>query len=106
MWLVDSGATSSIISCEVYQRHLRHVPLEPAFLRLTAINGSNVPVMGKCTVTIRLNGRLYTHRFVVAGVDEPGILGRDFLRVNRCYWDWERNTLEVDGDVIKCRVPV
>ena len=39
-------------------------------------------------------------------MDEPGILGVDFLRAYHCYWDWGRDTLEIDGDVIKCRVPV
>jgi hypothetical protein len=53
-----------------------------------------------------LNGRTYDHEFVIAGVSEPGILGIDFLRKYRCYWDWGRNTLEIDGEEIKCRVPV
>ena len=34
------------------------------------------------------------------------MLGRDFLRANRCQWNWEHNVLEVDGQEIRCRVPL
>ena len=43
---------------------------------------------------------------MIAGVEEEGILGKDFLRANRCYWNWEQNTLEIDGNELKCRVPL
>ena len=34
------------------------------------------------------------------------MLGRDFLRRHRCYWNWEHEVLEIDGREIKCRVPL
>jgi hypothetical protein len=46
-----------------------------------------------------------TNITVVAGVEE-GVFGKDFLRKYRCYWNWEQNMLEIDGQEIKCRVPV
>ena len=106
MWLVDTGATRSIVSIETYRRYLGHCPLEKVRAPMTAINGSSIEVLGKCRLTIGLNGRDYTHRFLVAGIDDAGVLGRDFLRTHRCYWNWEANTLEIDGQEIKCRVPV
>ena len=106
MWLVDTGATRSIVSIETYRRYLGHCPLEKVRAPMTAINGSSIEVLGKCRLTIGLNGRDYTHRFLVAGIDNAGVLGRDFLRTHRCYWNWEANTLEIDGQEIKCRVPV
>ena len=30
----------------------------------------------------------------------------DFLRANRCQWNWEHNVLEIDGQEIRCRVPL
>lgn len=106
MWLVDTGATKSIISSRTYHRCLAGCPVEKAGIRMTAINGSDVRVLGKCTLTIEFNGKEYEHTFVIAGVQEEGILGKDFLRANRCYWNWEQNTLEIDGQEIKCRVPL
>lgn len=106
MWLVDTGATKSTISTKMYHQHLQHVPVEKANTRLTAINGSNIPVLGKCTLTIVLQGKEYKHTFLVAGVEDEGVLGKDFLSKHRCYWNWEQKTLEIDGNEIKCRVPL
>ena len=45
-WLVDTGATRSILSASTYRRALSHIPLRPVHVPMTAINGSRVPVMG------------------------------------------------------------
>ena len=55
---------------------------------------------------IILNGRRYKHDFIVAEIGDEGVLGRDFLRANRCQWNWEHNVLEIDGQEIRCRVPL
>ena len=73
---------------------------------MTAINGSRVPVLGACTLVVILNGKRYEHDFIVAGIEDEGVLGRDFLRANRCQWNWEHNVLEVNGQEIRCRVPL
>ena len=105
-WLVDTGATKSIVSISTYWRALSHIPLGDAQVPMTAINGSRVPVLGTCTLTIVLNGREYEHSFIIAGIEDEGVLGRDFLRRHRCYWNWEHDVLEIDGQEIKCRVPL
>ena len=105
-WLVDTGATRSILSASTYRRALSHIPLRPVHVPMTAINGSRVPVMGACTLVIILNGRRYKHDFIVAEIGDEGVLGRDFLRANRCQWNWEHNVLEIDGQEIRCRVPL
>ena len=92
-WLVDTGATRSIISTSTYRRALSHIPLGDTRVPMTAINGSRVPVLGTCTLTIVLNGREYEHSFNVAGIEDEGVLGRDFLRRHRCYWNWEHEVL-------------
>ena len=105
-WLVDTGATRSILSANTYRRVLSHIPLRPIHAPMTAINGSRVPVLGACTLVVILNGKRYEHDFIVAGIEDEGVLGRDFLRANRCQWNWEHNVLEVDGQEIRCRVPL
>ena len=48
-WLVDTGAEKSFISHETYEKHLQEmVPLKSVDIRMFAINGSSVPVYGKC----------------------------------------------------------
>ena len=106
LWLVDTGATRSIISTATYRKYLQRIPLEKTCIPMTAINGSKIPVLGKCVLTVVLNGKEYVHNFIVAGIDDAGVLGRDFLRTYRCYWNWEHNVLDIDGQEIKCRVPV
>ena len=85
MWLVDTGASKSTISTKIYHQHLQRVPVEKANTSLTAINGSNIPVLGKCTLTIVLHGKGYEHTCLVAGVEDEGVLGKDFLSKHRCY---------------------
>ena len=106
MWLVDTGATRSTISLKTYRKYLEECPFEKAHIKMTAVNGSDVSVLGKAKLRIEINGKEYEHTFVIAGVEEEGILGKDFLRANRCYWNWEQNTLEIDGNELKCRVPL
>ena len=77
-WLVDTGATKSIVSISTYWRALSHIPLGDARVPMTAINGSRVPVLGTCTLTIVLNGREYEHRLHRCGDRGRGSAGPRF----------------------------
>ena len=104
-WLVDTGAEKSFISSKVFDRFLRgKVPLEEVRLRFSAINGSRVEVRGVCHLKISLNGRIYQHRFIIAGIEDEAVLGFDFLEHYKCNWDWDTRSLIIQDQEIPCEI--
>ena len=75
--LIDSGSIASILSREF--RH--HVVNRQEKRHLLAVNGTPISVFGSIPVTIHIDGRPYTHSFLVADVG-CSILGYDFLSHN------------------------
>ena len=75
--LIDSGSIASILS-----REFRHLVVNRQEKRhLLAVNGTPITVFGSISVTIHIDGRPYTHSFLVADVG-CSILGYDFLSQN------------------------
>ena len=72
-WLVDGGAICSILPPTPRQRQAG-----PNGTKLSAANGTPIPVYGKLTKTIRIGGQSFTFDFTVADIKQR-ILGADFL---------------------------
>ena len=53
--------------------------LEAPDYRLKSVTGTVLPVLGACTLGLRLGGYSVTARVQVARVDEEGVLGLDVL---------------------------
>ena len=95
--LVDTGACLSVIDEQFLQKI--YGPFSPkmtdGFLpSIQTVNGERVPVLGKITVPIELNGREFVCDFhVVQNLAYDAILGRDFLQQNRALIDLDNNNL-------------
>ena len=74
---------------------------EPQSMRLEAVNGSSISVIGALNTGVLLNGICMSVNFLVSrDINEP-MLGMSFLNQNECYWDFKRGTLFVDGKELK-----
>ncbi len=81
--LVDSGTSQSLLSCRSWERLYE---LNPSLMlistgwQLRSASGSLLYVQGQVLAEIRLAGQYYTWQFVVADIQESGVLGMEFLR--------------------------
>ena len=95
--LVDTGACLSVIDEQFLQKI--YGPFSPkmtdGFLpSIQTVNGERVPVLGKITVPIELNGCEFVCDFhVMQNLAYDAILGRDFLQQNRALIDLDNNNI-------------
>ncbi|GFQ82219.1 transposon Ty3-I Gag-Pol polyprotein [Trichonephila clavata] len=95
--LVDSGASSSIIS-EKFRRYLKKV-MFPAHNHtiIKVANGSYVQPKGMCTLQIRISGRILPFEFIVLpDCSHDIILGWNFLKASGALIDCGRSELTLD----------
>ena len=72
---IDTGSQANIIPLKLF-RNIRDAPrLSHANVRLTAYDGSTIPVKGKCNMTLTHHGCTYTTEFFVANVTSEPVLG-------------------------------
>lgn len=102
--LVDSGASSSIIS-ERYRRHLRKTmfPTEKKTI-LKVADGNYVQPLGKCVLRLEINGRIQPFEFtVLLSCSHDIILGWDFLEASQAVIDCGRSELTLEDSL--CETP-
>lgn len=95
--LVDSGASSSVIS-ERYRRHLRKTmfPTERKTM-LKVADGNYVQPLGKCVLRLEINGRIQPFEFtVLLSCSHDIILGWDFLQASQAVIDCGRSELTLE----------
>jgi hypothetical protein len=100
--LVDTGASFSFVSKTILQDRNKNLlnSLEPCPVSFYAAGGNKMSVDGVMSASMRIDGRLFHHRFVVAEIVEDAILGVDFLNKHRINWDWDRNRMKFSQDTI------
>ena len=95
--LVDTGACLSVIDEQFLQKI--YGPFSPKMTdgilpSIQTVNGERVPVLGKITVPIELNGCEFVCDFhVMQNLAYDAILGRDFLQQNRALIDLDNNNI-------------
>ena len=94
-FLYDTGASCTAISTDVWARipEERRPELQSTQLNLTSVEGQQIPVWGKCLLTIEMAGHLITCWVQVIQIAEEAVLGLDVIAPNRCQWDWDLGTL-------------
>ncbi|KAJ8358108.1 hypothetical protein AAFF_G00032830 [Aldrovandia affinis] len=77
-------------------------PVEPTAVQLRTVTGELAPLVGKSMLTVTVGGRAVRHPVWIAAVQEPCILGLDFLKATGCQLDLERGTLRLqEGPAVK-----
>ena len=97
-FLIDSGASVSIISPVVFSNITEHTnfKLEQSNVTMTAADGNVIKCFGTGLFTIEMNGIEYEHQFWIAEISMDAILGFDFLKKNKCIIDFEYDKLLMD----------
>jgi hypothetical protein len=95
--LLDTGSEITLVPWSL----LQGAPMEPCELKVRAANGSDIPIMGRT----RLIGGIGMHfmeidAFVTKHISGV-ILGMGWLRGRRTRWDFDKGTVELDGQCYK-----
>lgn len=104
--LIDSGATASLLSTEVYQSiPAKNRPnLKPIHGEMVAINGMSLEIFGYGEFNLDIGGCCYPSTIIVAKLNTTGILGLDFLSAQECNVNMKDKSIDLDGKVIKCTI--
>ena len=73
---IDSGAQVNILPKNEFNR-LHYKPTLKSTIKLTAYNGSSIPVFGKCIAKVVLKNKLVHVLFIVTDIKSPPVLGLD-----------------------------
>ena len=99
--LVDTGACVSAIYEQLFTKIYGHFPPNLSKGSLSSaqtVSGEKVPVLGKITIPLQLQGREYTCEFhIMQNLAYDAILGRDFLQKNGALIDLVDSTLSFKG---------
>ncbi|KAJ8389511.1 hypothetical protein AAFF_G00119010 [Aldrovandia affinis] len=92
--LVDTGSTATLMRPDVVPVGTQ---LEQTSVQLRTLTGELAPMLGRGKVVITVGGLSVEFRVWVAEVQDPCILGLDFLKFARCLLDLGENTLSFPG---------
>ena len=99
--LVDTGACVSAIDDQLFTKIYGHFPpnmSKGSLSSVQTVSGEKVPVLGKTTIPLQLQGREYTCEFhVMQNLAYDAILGLDFLQKNGALIDVADSTLSFKG---------
>ena len=93
-FLLDTGSERSILPV-MYCLDAR---LTPVRARLFAANGTNIPVLGACNLSVTIGKLVLPCWFWVTEHISTGILGVDFMRQHGVHWDVAKGVVEVKGE--------
>ena len=97
--LVDTGACVSAINEQFLKKTYGDAPLKISdcpFSSVQTVSGEEVPLLGKITMPLHLNGRQYPCEFhVMQNLAYDAILGHDFLQENRALIDLDNSTITI-----------
>ena len=95
--LVDTGATVSIVSNDIYQKIPRPT-LTSTNQEVLTVSGDKLKILGRGNFLMRLDDtKDMVVQALVAQITVDGIIGLDCLRSNAGLIDLQNSMLEVDG---------
>ncbi|XP_029601952.1 uncharacterized protein LOC115186468, partial [Salmo trutta] len=92
--LVDTGSTVTLVRPDILPVGVR---VEPTLVQLRTVTGELAPMLGKCQLSVTVGGRTVGCPAWVAAVQDPCILGMDFLKNCGAQLDLASGTLRLSG---------
>ena len=102
-FLIDTGASRSLVSRKLYERLSKKVILSKNKLpKLQLADGTSLETYGVITVPLLVGPVAVKQDLIVADISDAGILGLDFLEEHQCSLDMKSSELEVAGVRVAC----
>ena len=99
---VDTGSSVTVLRPDVCPEWIR---LEPTDVQLRTATGGLAPMKGRGLLTLTLGGKDVRHPVWVAAVQDPCILGCDFLKATGCRLDLDGGTVSFRGGPVIALLP-
>lgn len=105
-FLIDSGSTSTIISSKTYE--LLPDDSKPELVRsnlvLKGVNGLPLETLGMATFEITFKDQKEQQTAIICNIEQPAILGQDFLIRNVDRIDYRKMEMKVGNSLLPCWV--
>ena len=107
--LLDSGSTITVVKPEIFEKinSSRRPPVKTGTGNLRMANGQQSQSVGRSVLPIKIpeaGGLTVNHDVVIAKVEVPVILGKDFMKANHFHLNLGEDIVEVGGFSIKCKL--
>ena len=102
--LIDTGANRSIINPRKFysiSEKLRP-SLRTIEKQIVLANSEKISTLGETTLSLATSIGIFPQNLIVAEINEPLILGNDFLSQNRCLVDVANSCLHINGKTLLC----
>lgn len=97
--IVDTGSDISIVHPDILQRRKRE-NLQPVTPTFRTVTGQKAPMLGKCELSIRVGSTELSKPVWVADIQDPCILGTDFLDSLGCVVDLKNNIVSIRDEEV------
>ncbi|KAJ8949438.1 hypothetical protein NQ318_007539, partial [Aromia moschata] len=97
LWLLDTGATRTIIRPDIVGTAAR---ITPTSWRLRTATGDPATIRGETNITIVIGNVSFEHRALVAEIEDELILGMDIMNTKGFELDFKNNVLKINGEEI------
>jgi len=107
--LLDSGSTITVIKPETFEQieSSSRPPVKPGAGNLRMANGQQSQPVGRTILPIKIpeaDGLTFTHDVVIANIEVPVILGKDFMKANNFQLNLGEDIVTVGSFTIKCKL--
>ena len=102
-FLVDTGASTSILSMKTYedlQKKQDDCMFKKCLLTLQLADGTPLPVKGSIVLPLSIDDWQADYKFVIADISDEGIIGLDFLEKFNCEINMKQKTVKLEEQVI------
>ncbi|KAJ7989378.1 hypothetical protein DPEC_G00303910 [Dallia pectoralis] len=100
--LVDTGSTVTLVRPDILPSGVR---VEQTDVQLRTVTGELAPMLGKCRLSVTVGGKTVLCSMWVAAVQDPCILGMDFLKNCGAQLDLAAGTLRLLGGLTVGMLP-
>ena len=98
---VDTGSDISIVHPDILKdQQVETLPVTPSFRTVT---GEKAPMKGKCNLTVKIGSTEVSQPMWVADIQDPCILGTDFLEPHGCVVNLKDSILSIGDEEVPLR---
>ena len=104
-WLVDCGATLTILSTSLYNSIKSSLGGDNALARvkkeIVSATNESIRVTGKTELSLQIGQKMYKQVLAIAEVRMDGVIGLDFTNKYKCTLDAVNKKLLIDSEEVK-----